>query len=190
MFLSSITDRLGRVQVVLGRAMLVPMLVRLGIAASFVLAMTVAWPQAVVAGRFMALLFVIAVYPAVAPRGRGATAAVLVVVAGWLADTAYYDNRVALWRVLAIATLLYLGHTLTALAAVVPYDAVVTLDVVAGWLLRAGAVVLISAVLTVIALGLADQLAGGPFVVATLVGLAAAVGATLLLVRLLRRGGN
>jgi uncharacterized membrane protein len=67
---------------------------------------------------------------------------------------------------------------------------VVNLDVVTGWLLRAGAVVLVSAVLTVIALGLAGELAGGPFVVATLVGLAAAVTATLLLVKLLRRGGN
>jgi hypothetical protein len=46
---------------------------------------------------------------------------------------------------------------------------------------------LVSAVLTVVALGLAEELAGPAFVVATLVGLAAAVGATLLLVRLLRR---
>jgi hypothetical protein len=48
-------------------------------------------------------------------------------------------------------------------------------------------VVLISAILTVIALGLASALAGGAFIVATLVGLAGAVGATLLLSRLLRR---
>ena len=190
MLVDSITTRLERARVALGRATLVPLLIRLGIALSFVLAMTVAWPQAVVASRVMTLLFVVAVYPAVAPRGRGTTAAVLVVVAGWIADTAYYDNRVALWRVLALATLLYLGHTLAALAAAVPYDAVVGLDVVTGWLLRAGAVVLISAVLTVLALGLADALAGGAFVLATLVGLAAAVDATLLLVRLLRRGGN
>jgi hypothetical protein len=45
-------------------------------------------------------------------------------------------------------------------------------------------------VLTVIALGLSEQLAGGAFLIATLVGLAAAVCATLLLTRLLRRGGN
>jgi hypothetical protein len=48
-------------------------------------------------------------------------------------------------------------------------------------------VVLISAVLTVIALGLTAALAGSAFLIATLVGLAGAVTATLLLARLLRR---
>ena len=47
------------------------------------------------------------------------------------------------------------------------------------WLARALVVVLISAVLTVIALGLAAELAGGAFVIATLVGLAGAVAATI-----------
>jgi len=89
--------------------------------------------------------------------------------------------------VLALATCLYLGHTLTALAAVLPYDALVNLDVLTGWLTRAVAVILISAVLTVIALGLSSDLAGGAFLIATLVGLAGAVSATLLLTRLLRR---
>ena len=188
--LDTVTARLERARVAIGRAMLVPMLVRLGIALCFVLAVNVAWPTAVVTSRYAPLLYVAAAYPAFAPRGRGTTAAVLVVVAGWIADTTWYDERVALWRVLAIATLLYLGHTLAALAAVLPYDAVVHLDVLTGWLLRAGTVVLVSAVLTVIALGLAGELAGGPFVIATLVGLGAAVAATLLLVRLLRRSGN
>ncbi len=188
--LETITARLQRLRAAAGRATLVPVLVRLGIALCFVLAMSVAWPQAVVTSRLMALLCVVAVHPAFAPRGRGTTVAVLVVVTGWVADTSWYDTRVALWRVLAIATLLYLGHTLAALAAVLPYDAVVNLDVVTAWLVRAGAVVLVSAVLTVVALGLADTLSGGAFVIATLVGLAAAVGATLLLVRLLRRPGT
>nr|BFE76463.1 hypothetical protein GCM10020092_097640 [Actinoplanes digitatis] len=88
---------------------------------------------------------------------------------------------------LSIATLLYLGHTLAALAAVLPYDAVVNVDVVASWLGRALVVILISAMLTVIALGLTAELAGGAFVIATLVGLGAAVGLTLLLARMLRR---
>ena len=46
-------------------------------------------------------------------------------VAGWIVDTAGFDARIALWRVLSITTLLYIGHSLTALAAVLPYDAVV-----------------------------------------------------------------
>jgi hypothetical protein len=188
--LGGLTARLERAQVRIQRATLVPLLVRVGIALSFVLATAVAFPAAIVTGRWMVPLFLIALWPAFAPRGRGTTAAILLVVAGWLADTSYNDNAVVLWRVLAIATLIYLGHTLAALAAVLPTDAAVNAEVPIGWLARAGAVILVSAVLTVVALGLTEELAGPAFVVATLVGLAAAVGATLLLVRLLRRTGN
>lgn len=185
---AAVTGRIDRARRVAGRAALVPLLVRSGIALSLVLAMIAAWPAEIAGGRFLLPLLAVAVYPAVAPRGRGATVAILVVVAGWIADTTWFDARVvALWRVLGIGTLLYLGHTLTALAAALPYDAVVNLDVVTSWLGRAAAVVLISAVLTVIALGLAAELAGGAFVVATLVGLAGAAAATMLLARLLRR---
>ena len=105
MLVDSITTRLERARVALGRATLVPLLIRLGIALSFVLAMTVAWPQAVVASRVMTLLFVVAVYPAVAPRGRGTTAAVLVVVAGscpgtwsWSIDPARRSSTVPATR--------------------------------------------------------------------------------------------
>jgi hypothetical protein len=184
---AAVPDRIDRARRVAGRATLVPLLVRCGIALSLVLAMIVAWPAEIAAGRFVLPLVAVAVYPAVAPRGRGATATILVVVTGWIVDTTWFDARVALWRVLSIGTLLYLGHTLTALAAVLPYDAVVNMEVVTTWLGRAAAVVLISAVLIVIALGLAAELAGGAFVIATLVGLAGAAGATMLLARLLRR---
>ena len=185
--ITALTARAGRARAALGRATAIPFLVRAGIALCGLVAVLVAWPQPLLAGRNLALLALIAMYPAVAPRGRGATVAALVVVAGWLVDTTVFDARIALWRVLALATLLYLGHTLTALAAALPFDAVVNLDVVGLWLARALAVVLISAVLTVVALGLAAELAGPAFLVATLAGLAGAVGATLLVARLLRR---
>ena len=185
--LDGLTQRIERGRRALGRATLVPFLVRCGIALSMTLAMSVAWPTEITASRYMMILFVVAIYPALAPRGRGATIAVLVVVGGWILDTTWFSERVALWRVLILATMLYVGHTLTALAAVLPTDALVNLDVVTNWLARAAAVVLISAVLTVIALGLTSALAGGAFLIATLVGLAGAVCATMLLSRLLRR---
>jgi hypothetical protein len=187
MWPTALTDRIDRARRVAGRATLVPLLVRCAIGLSLVPAMIVAWPTEIGGGRLLLPLVAVALYPAVAPRGRGATVTILVVVAGWIVDTTWFDARVALWRVLSIGTLLYLGHTLTALAAVLPYDAVVNLEVVTAWLGRAAAVVLISAVLTVTALGLAAELAGGAFVIATLVGLAGAAGATMLLARLLRR---
>jgi hypothetical protein len=171
----------------LGRATVLPFLIRCGIAVCGLVAVAVAWPPSLLASRYFVLVAIVAIYPAIAPRGRGATVSAVVVVAGWLVDTVAFDARVALWRVLAMATVLYLGHTSTALAAVLPYDAVVNLDVVGGWLARALAVVLVSAVLTVIALALSAKLAGGAFLIATLVGLAGAVGATMLIARLLRQ---
>jgi hypothetical protein len=183
----SLADQLDRTRAAASRATATPFLVRCGVVLAGLLAMIVAWPTALVGSRYFALLVLVALYPAVAPRGRGATFAALLVVAGWITDTTFDGARVALWRVLAIASLLYIGHSLTALAAVLPYDAVVNVDVVGGWLLRAAAVVLISALLTVVALGLSADLAGEPFLVATLVGLAGAVGATVLIARLLQR---
>jgi hypothetical protein len=185
--ISAISGRVERARRVFGRATPMPFLVRCGIALCLVLAMSVAWPASIAASRYLLILFVVSVYPAFAPRGRGTTFAVLVVVGGWILDTTWYDARVALWRVLILATLIYLAHTLSALAAVLPYDAIVNVDVVGIWLGRALLVVLISAVLTVIALGLTDALAGGAFLIATIVGLAAAVGATMLLSRLIQR---
>jgi hypothetical protein len=185
--MNAIFARLERARTALSRLTMIPFLIRLAIAAAGLVAMSVAWPTTLLAGQFFLPIAAVAIYPALVPRGRGATVSALVTVAGWLVDTAGYDARVALWRVLAIATLLYLGHSLTALAAVLPYDAVVNFDVVANWLARSFAVVLVSAVLTVVALALTTDLAGGAFLIATLVGLAGAVGATMLIARLLRR---
>jgi hypothetical protein len=185
--LTGLLRRLSRIPTVVRRATVLPVLVRCGIALAGLMAMAVAWPTELVASQFFVPLLVIAAWPAFAPRGRGATFAAVVVVAGWIVDTAGYDSRIDLWRVISLATLLYLGHTLTALAAVLPYDAVVNLDVPGLWLGRALIVVLISAMLTVLALGLTEDLGGDAFQLATLAGLAAATGVTALLVRLTRR---
>jgi hypothetical protein len=186
--LTDLLRRISRIPTMVRRATVLPFLVRCGIAACALFAMAVSWPIELLASQFVVLLLLVAIWPAVAPRGRGATFAALVVVGGWLVDTAGYDSRIALWRVIVLATLLYVGHTLTALAAVLPYDAVVNLDVPGLWLGRALIVVLISAVLTVLALGLTADLGGEAFQLATLVGLAAATGVTILLARLTRRG--
>ncbi|BCJ44450.1 hypothetical protein GCM10010168_12640 [Actinoplanes ianthinogenes] len=185
--LTTLFRRLSRIPTMVRRATVLPLLVRGGVALCALLATAVAWPTELLASQFVVILLVIAIWPAVAPRGRGATFAALVTVGGWIIDTAGYDSRVALWRVLSLATLLYLGHTLTALAAVLPYDSVVNLDVPGLWLGRALIVVLISAVVTVLALGLTADLDGEAFQLATLVGLAAATGVTIILVRLTRR---
>ena len=182
-----IVQRAAGARLAVSRATVWPFLVRCAIAICGLIAMAAAWPAALLATQYFVPLALIALYPAVAPRGRGATLAALAVVGGWLADTVMEDAPVALWRVLTIATALYLGHSLTALAAVLPHDAIVNVDVIGLWLARALAVVLVSALLTVVALALTAELAGEPFLIATVVGLACAAGATLLIARLVRR---
>jgi hypothetical protein len=113
---------------------------------------------------------------------------VLVAVAGWLLSTYGYGERAAVWRLLALAAALYLLHSLCALACALPYDAEVGVEVVAAWLMRALGVVLGSAVLSIVLLGLAGWNVPLPAGVALFVGLAVAVSAAVLLGRLLRRG--
>ena len=70
----------------IGRATAIPFAVRLGVGLSGLIAMMVAWPIGLVASQYaLPLLLLVALYPAVAPRGRGATFSALVVVAGWIA---------------------------------------------------------------------------------------------------------
>ncbi|GAA4923401.1 hypothetical protein [Actinoplanes utahensis] len=185
---SRFTGRVERWQTAARRATAVPFIIRCGILFIGLLALAVAWPVEMLSSpRYMSVVAAAVIWPAVAPQGKGGTAAALAVIAGWLIDTAGFGSPVTLWRVLALATLLYLAHTLTALAAVLPYDAVVNLDVPALWLGRALIVVLISAVVIVLALGLTADLGGDAFQIATLVGLAAATAVTILLARMTRR---
>ncbi|MDI6098392.1 hypothetical protein QLQ12_07225 [Actinoplanes sp. NEAU-A12] len=186
--LTAITRRVERLKSAAGRATAVPFTVRCGILLTGLLAMGVAWPAELLSSpRFLIMLVALAFWPAMAPQGRGGTAVALAVIAGWLLDTAGWGSPVTLLRVLALATLLYLGHTLTALAAVLPYDAMVNMDVPALWLGRALVVVLTSAVVIVLALGLTADLGGDAFQLATLVGLAAATAVTMVLARMTHR---
>jgi hypothetical protein len=185
--LGALTEPLNRARTTARRATLTPLLVRFAVFLCGLVALVVAYPSELIAGRLLAVLVIVAAVPAFAPGGRAATIVAVLVVGGWILDTTWYEEPVVLWRVLTLATTMYLGHTLTALAAVLPSDATVHLDVVTRWLARGFAVVLTSAVLTVVVLSLTAQVAGGTFIVATLVGLAAAVAATALLSWLFRR---
>lgn len=185
--LDLLTERLGKVRTTASRITLVPALVRVGAAGCALAALVVAYPAALLATRVTGLLVLAALWPAVAARGRGATVVALLAVAGWIADTTWYGQPPTLGRLVALATLLYLLHSLTALAAVLPYDALVRVDVVALWLARAFAVVLASAVLTGLVWGITGQGGRGTVVAAAVVGFAAAVGLAGLLAWLLRR---
>jgi hypothetical protein len=170
------------------RIALAPVLVRVGIFLSALMGLLLAYPAEVVAGQALAPLIGVAVLPAVLPRRFWPTFAALVTVAGWLLATDGYGRPIALWRLMAVAVALYLTHTLCALVAVLPYDAVVGPDVMVRWLTRAAGVLLATSVLGVLLLELGGAGAGGSgWQAVTLAGLLLVVGAIAMLAGLLRR---
>ncbi|MGN9774248.1 hypothetical protein ACTMS0_00490 [Micromonospora sp. H33] len=185
--MDTVVGRIRGARTAVARVGPVPLLVRAGIFLSALLGLVLAYPSEVLLGRPLAALLLVALLPALSPRRVWPTLAALVTVAGWLVATDGYGRPIALWRLLAVAALLYLTHTLCALAAVLPYDAVVDPDLVVRWLLRAGAVVLGAAVLGVLLVELAGTGGESGLQAATVAGLAVAAAVTALLGWLLRR---
>ncbi|MEE6257555.1 hypothetical protein V1633_03500 [Plantactinospora sonchi] len=171
----------------IGRVTLTPLLVRGGVLLCALLALLLAYPAQMVDSRAVGLLAVLAAFPAVAPNRAWPTVVILAAVAGWTVATGWYDQRIELWRLLGLATFLYLTHSLAALAALLSYDAVVAPEVLTRWITRALGVTLASAVLAVPLLALDGQLGDRSLVAALIGGLAVAVLAAALLGWLLRR---
>jgi len=185
--IEAVTGRVRAVQQVAGRVSAVPLLVRAGIFATVLAGLALAFPAEVLSGRPLLFLAVAALLPAVGPRRPWPTFAALVMVGGWLLATDGYGRPVQLWRLLAVAALLYLSHSLCALAALLPYDGVVDPDLISRWLLRAGAVLLGTAVLAVLLLQVAGLGGDTGHQWVTVLGLLVAVGLVGLLGWLLRR---
>ncbi|WP_372433299.1 hypothetical protein [Micromonospora phaseoli] len=186
--MDAVTGRARALRTVAGRISLAPVLVRVAILLSTLVGLLLAFPAEVVAGEALGPLVAVAVLPAVAPRRFWPTFAALVTVAGWLLATDGYGRPIALWRLMAVAVALYLTHTLCALVAVLPYDAVVDPDVMVRWLTRAAGVLLATSVLGVLLLELSGVGAGGSgWQAVTIAGLLLSVGVTALLAGLLRR---
>ncbi|WP_433537063.1 hypothetical protein ACQPZK_04420 [Micromonospora sp. CA-249363] len=185
--MNAIVERVRAAQDAVTRISAIPLLVRAAIFVTALVGFAVAFPAEVLIGRPLLFLAVAALLPAVGPRRVWPTFAALVMVGGWLLATDGYGRPVALWRLLAVAALLYLGHSLCALAALLPYDGVVDAGLISRWLLRVAAVLLGTAVLGVLLLrvaGLGGE-AGHQWV--TVLGLLVAVGVAALLGWLLRR---
>jgi hypothetical protein len=178
---------LDRAATAVRRATPGPMLVRAGLFGAGLLAEVVAWPPAVVLGRPVPLLLLFAVLPAVAPRSRLVSGVIILTMLGWLVSTSAYDEPITYWRPVLLAALLYLVHTLAALAAVLPYDAVVSPGVLGGWLRRSGVVVLLTCVVAMFTLLVPQYVTGQRYLVASLVGLALMIGLAGYLAALVRR---
>lgn len=165
----------------------VPFGTRCAVLVAGIVSLVIAYPGWLLLSRPGMLLLFAPVLPALLPKGRSTTAVALLALAGWLVSTTVDETPVRLWRVLALAASLYLLHSLAALAAVLPYDALVPAELVTGWLGRAFAVILASAVLAVSVLAAAARTGDRAVLAAALVGLAVAVALTALLATLWRR---
>ncbi|MDG4807935.1 hypothetical protein O7634_14355 [Micromonospora sp. WMMD1120] len=185
--IDAVTGRVRAAQHAVARISAAPLLVRVGIFVVVFAGFALAFPAEVLPGRPVLFLAVAALLPAFGPRRLWATFTAFVTVGGWLLATDGYGRPVALWRLLAVATLLYLGHTLCALAALLPYDAVVDPDLITRWLARSAAVLLGSAVLGVLLLQVSGTGGDTGYQWVTVLGLLVAVGTAALLGWLLRR---
>jgi hypothetical protein len=185
---SGLASRVRRLQTMIARATAVPLLVRGVTFVAALVATVLAYPPAALFQASGMLLVGLAALPALAPRTRMVTLFLLVTVVGWLGATTGYGEPVTLWRLLGLAGSLYLVHSTAALAAFLPYDAIVSPGVLLRWFARAGVVVAATAVAAVYALVAAQLLSGRETMIATLVGFGVAVGLAALLARLLRRG--
>ncbi|MFI6779803.1 hypothetical protein [Micromonospora sp. NPDC050276] len=185
--MNAVVERVRAVQYAVARVSVAPLLVRAAVFVIVFAGFVLAFPAEVLSGRTILFLAVAALLPAFGPRRIWATFTALVTVGGWLLATDGYGRPVALWRLLAIAALLYLGHTLCALAALLPYDAVVDPELITRWLVRSAAVLLGAAVLGVLLLQAAGTGGEVGHQWVTVLGLLVAVATAALLGWLLRR---
>lgn len=177
-------DRAGRA---LSRATPGPALVRGGVFLAGVVALATAWPADFVLSRGLALVLLLPLLPALLPRGFLPTLVIMAGALGWLAATTVYAEPLTLARLVIVADALYLLHTLAALAAVLPYDAIISAGVLGRWLMRAALVVVLTAGLALVLVVVAGQLGGARYLAASLVGLSVVIGLALYLASLARR---
>jgi hypothetical protein len=179
-------DQVQRIRDTVGRVAPGPLLVRAGTFLTALGALLTASPVVVVTSRYLAGLVLLAALPMLWPRARAATFVALVTVCGWLVATMGFGERITLVRLFGITGLLYLMHSLTALAAVLPHDAVTAPDVLSRWIGRALLVVAASAVPALAVVVIADAVRGA-YLLASLAGLVVAVTIAGLLAYLQRR---
>jgi hypothetical protein len=180
----ALLTRLGRLKDMLERAAAGPLLVRCTVFLLTLIATFISFPPEVVL-RPAALVpaAVLSALPALFPRTRLVGLTILLCAFGWLLGTYFYGEVVTVPRLIALSTVLYLLHSLAALAAALPYDAIVSPGVIVAWLLRATAIVSASAIVSVLLLAVVKAVIGPVFLAASLIGVLAAATLAWLVTR-------
>ncbi|GAA3297404.1 hypothetical protein Dvina_49115 [Dactylosporangium vinaceum] len=176
--------RVGRVRDMAERAAAGPLMIRAAIAVFAALSLVLAFPPEVMrnfAG--IVLAGIVALLPAVFTRTRLVGLAIFSCAFGFLIGKFVYGYIPSIPHLVGLSTTLYLMHSLAALAAVLPYDAIVSPGVLSGWLLRALGVVAVSALVSVVMLLVVKVTLGPVFLAASLVGVLAAGALAYLVAR-------
>jgi hypothetical protein len=183
----SFRDRIGRAKRIFARATAWPLAVRLTVFAAAMLAQGFAYPSTLLFSPPLLVLLLLAALPAAWPRTTAVSLFWLLTAFGWILSTTLYGTTATLTRLVGLAIALYVVHTGSALAAVLPYDAVVEPVVIARWLLRAGAVAGVGIGAGVAGLYAVEGISENTYVAATVLGLIPVVGLVWLLAIQLRR---
>jgi hypothetical protein len=164
-----------------------PLLVRIGLFVVAQLGMVLAWPLAVTLSPAFLAFFAVALLTMLFPRGPMPSLCLFVALVGWLVSTLLLGSTANFLGLLLLASALYLVHNLAALAAVLPYDAVVAPVVLLRWLGRAGLVLSLTAALALFAVVAPLYVGEHTYLVASLLGLALMAVTVAYLARLVRR---
>ena len=165
-----------------------PLLVRVALFVFALLALLLAWPaDAWTTPGGFGVFLALALLPAAFPRSLLVTVTLLAALVGWLAATTIGGAVPDLLTLVLLATSLYLTHTLAALAAVLPYDAIVAPGVLLRWVGRAGRVLLLTGALALFVVVLPGYVGGRGYLAFSLLGLGLVAATIGYLARLVRR---
>jgi hypothetical protein len=164
-----------------------PLLVRIGLFVTALSGLILAWPLQVTLGPALLAFLLLAALTALFPRGPVPSLYLFVALVGWAVATLVLASNPDLLGLVLLASALYLTHNLAALAAVLPYDAVVAPRVLVRWLARAGLVLALTTVLALFAVVAPVYLGQHSYLVASLLGLALVAVTVAYLARLVRR---
>ena len=164
-----------------------PLLVRSGLFVVAMWGLVLAWPLSLTFGPAFLAFVLVSGLTALFPRSPMPTLYLFFAGAGWLIGTVLLAATPDLLGVTLLAGALYLTHNLAALAAVLPYDAIVAAGVLLRWLARAGVVLGLTAALALFVVVVPGYLGEHSYLAASLVGLGLMAATVGYLARLVRR---
>jgi hypothetical protein len=184
---ASARDQAVDVVTMLRRTALGPALVRFCAAVAAASAMVVAAPAPLRTAAWLGGFAIAAASVGLFPRTRWTTIVVLFAVSLWIAGTIGYGEPATLARTGLLAAALYAVHSAAALAAVLPYDAIVAPGAILRWLARTAGVMAGSLAIALGGMAVLLQLRPAPTLVGPIIGSIVAAGMAGLLAWHVRR---